>query len=441
MEILATLTRLFERRKVTAVFPLDGNLIAMTVVEGKELARFVVPLSENPAESFRALREKGMKSRRLTLLVNESLQWEKRRFPAMTEEEFKETMYWEEDRLFSGEEPLVMGYRVLSEGTDGYDILFTGIPKEELTAWETAAQEAGLTIGAALPVTDISISQGPYLALYVSERSGVLFFVAKEQAELRHLTLRDAGKAARFLEHITDQREEPLPLFLLPFSEATEEDMAAWKDYVTEEIGALPLGEGKVELVELSETPLDSGASLLALSLAQAGTHFPLTMAGAFLSKGNRGLRIAQGVCALGLVYFLFACGDFFWQTHQMNLAVERNRALAPVKEQLAAEQQRTREEAELLEMVKDLEKKSPHWEAKLLALADSMPRGVVLKSIKNQGGNVRIEGTATSGGALQDFANRLPQQWGGKARLKGRKQNQDTGLLEFTVEWKEGEK
>ena len=110
---------------------------------------------------------------------------------------------------------------------------------------------------------------------------------------------------------------------------------------------------------------------------------------------------------------------------------------LAPVKEMLHETREKEAEEEALLDRLKDLEKKSPHWEEKLLALSDAMPQGIVLKSIRREGDHILIEGTAIAGEPLQTFTQTLARQWGGRASLKSRKMNQDTELLEFTVEWR----
>ncbi len=440
MEFRKTLSRLLGARTRTVVFPLDGKLCAIAVADGKELSSWAVPLSENLSDSFRALREKGMKARRLVLLVNgHSLQWERKKFPDMTDEEFEETMYWEGDRLFSAGELMAMSYRVLSHSSEGYDILFHGMPKEELTGWETAACEAGLHLSAALPVTDIWISDDPYLALYVGKKSAALFFYAPEGVESRQLTLSAEGKAARFLAHIFETDRGAMPCFLLPFSDASAEDMDEWRVFLAEEIETLPLVKGNVEVVELSEAPLRSGALLLALSFDRAQAALPLTMAADHLTKESRPLRIAQGLCFAGFLFFLFACGHYFYNNYKLGLAQEENHMLAPVKERLREAREKDAEEAALLERLKELEKKSPHWEERLLSLSDSMPQGIVLKSIRREEGRVLIEGTATTGEPLQAFTQALAHQWGGRAALKSRKTNGDTGLLEFVVEWKAG--
>ncbi len=440
MEFRKILSRLLGDRKRTVVFPLDGKLTAIAVQEGKELASYSVPLLENLSDSFRALREKGMKARRLVLLVNGlSLQWERKKFPDMTDEEFEETMYWEGDRLFAGEEIMSMSYRVLSHSAEGYDILFHGVPKDELTSWETAAHEAGLHLTAALPVTDIRISDDPYLSLYVGKKSAALFFYAPEGVESRQLTLSSEGKAARFLDHIFETDRGAMPCFLLPFSDATAEDMDAWRAFLTSEMETLPEVKGNVEVVELSEAPLRSGALLLALSFDRAKAPFPLTMAGDHLTKENRTFRIAQGLCLAGFLFFLFAWGHYFYNNYKLGLAQEGNRVLVPVKEMLHETREREAEEEALLERLKELEKKSPHWEERLLALSDSMPQGIVLKSIRREGDRILIEGTAIAGEPLQTLTQALSHQWGGRASLKSRKMNQDTGLLEFTVEWRDG--
>lgn len=439
MNIREAIARCMPRRVVTVVFPLAGELVAMEVAEGKCLRRWRAALGEDLAASFRALRQAGLRARRLVLLWNmPSLQWEIRRFPDMTDEEFEETIFWEQDRLFSGREAMVSGYRVTSHSPEGYEILFHGVPEEERARWEEAAIAAGMSLAKALPVTDILISDDPYLALFVGPREGALFFYAEGKVETRYVSLSETGKGTRFLSRIV--QDAPLPCFLLPFSDADEEALAAWRTWAQGEIEALEDGEDRVEVLELSDAPLRSGAELLALSHDRARTRIPLALAGSgeLFTKENRRLRLAQGACLLGFLFCLYGAGHFFYASHQLTLAEGARAALAPVKERLTAAREKERQEEELLTFLSDLENKNPHWEKKLLALADTLPAGIVLSSIERQGEHVLLRGTATGSSALADLARTLPHQWGGRAALKERKQNKVTGLLEFTIEWRE---
>ena len=87
--------------------------------------------------------------------------------------------------------------------------------------------------------------------------------------------------------------------------------------------------------------------------------------------------------------------------------------------------------------MLKEEEAKDPHWEQRLVLLAEGMPQGVVLSEISAEGENVLLKGTSQKTTDLSNFTSHLTRAWGGLTELKSRKKNARTGLFEFTVRWK----
>lgn len=120
-------------------------------------------MTENAvAAAFRALAEQGMKRKEILLLVNfPDLRLENRKYPAMTEEEMVETMYWEEDRLFRTEEPMAPGWEVTSHSPLGWEVHVEAVKKETLSLWEKGAALAGCHVGKALPVTAVPFPKNP----------------------------------------------------------------------------------------------------------------------------------------------------------------------------------------------------------------------------------------------------------------------------------------
>ncbi|WP_418462450.1 PilN domain-containing protein, partial [Dialister succinatiphilus] len=95
--------------------------------------------------------------------------------------------------------------------------------------------------------------------------------------------------------------------------------------------------------------------------------------------------------------------------------------------------------ERELEQLLGDLEKKDGRWEEKLVLLAESVPPGIVISSIRQEGDVIHIEGTAQSAERLSLFRNSFSTSWGMAARNGSRKADPVTGLVDFTISLKGG--
>ncbi len=440
-----------KKRVRTVVFPLAGKLCAVETVEGKRLGQWQVDYDGDPShlkECFLSLKAAGLRDKKLWLLVNaEALRWNRKRYPQMTEEEFAESMEWEADRVFRTEEAIAMGHRVLSHDEEGWEALLHAWPRVEMGAWEMGAHEAGLTISRAFPVTDISLKEGPHFILYMRRRSAMLLFRREGLWESRILHLADEGKASLFMERQMDMYDlSALPCFLVPMESCGPEERMAWLSYMEKELALLMaegIEEAESKVVTLVTEHLEEGgywddAMRVVLSVSHAGTALPLLMGERpFLTEENRKLRIAQGACALGAAFFLFSCAFFLSAYREDKAQLAENETLSPMKVKRAEMKRASEEEAALLAMLKEEEAKDPHWEQRLVLLADGMPQGVVLSEISAEGEEVLLKGTSQKASDLSNFTSHLTRAWGGRTELKSRKKNARTGLFEFTVRWK----
>lgn len=440
-----------KNRVRTVVFPLAGKLCAVETVEGERLGQWQVDYDGDPShlkECFLSMKAAGLRDKKLWLLVNaEALSWSRKRYPQMTEEEFAESMEWEADRVFHTEEAIAMGHRVLSHDEEGWEALLHALPRVEMGAWEMGAHEAGITISRAFPVTDIPLKEGPHFILYMRRRSAMLLFRREGLWESRILHPADEGKALLFMERQMDMYDlSALPCFLVPMESCGLEERMAWLSYMEKELALLAaegIEEAESKSVTLVTEHLEEGgywddAMRVVLSVTHAGTALPLLMgARPFLLEENRKLRIAQGACALGAAFFLFSCASFLSAYRMDKAQLGENEALSPLKVKRAEMKKASEEEEALLAMLKEEEAKDPHWEQRLVLLADGMPQGVVLSEISAEGEDVLLKGTSQKTTDLSNFTSHLTRAWGGLTELKSRKKNTRTGLFEFTVRWK----
>lgn len=440
-----------KNRVRTVVFPLAGKLCAVETVEGKRLGQWQVDYDGDPShlkECFLSMKAAGLRDKKLWLLVNaEALSWSRKRYPQMTEEEFAESMEWEADRVFHTEEAIAMGHRVLSHDEEGWEALLHALPRVEMGGWEMGAHEAGITISRAFPVTDIPLKEGPHFILYMRRRSAMLLFRREGLWESRILHPADEGKALLFMERQMDMYDlSALPCFLVPMESCGLEERMAWLSYMEKELALLAaegIEEAESKSVTLVTEHLEEGgywddAMRVVLSVTHAGTALPLLMGERpFLTEENRKLRIAQGACALGAAFFLFSCASFLSAYRMDKAQLGENEALSPLKVKRAEMRKASEEEEALLAMLKEEEAKDPHWEQRLVLLADGMPQGVVLSEISAEGEDVLLKGTSQKTTDLSNFTSHLTRAWGGLTELKSRKKNAHTGLFEFTVRWK----
>ena len=435
-------------RKTLYILPLAGNLLGVVVEDFKFVSYERVPWEDNGtpeaiAMALQQLEEKGIRQKRRVLLVNQpSCRMVRKRFPDMTEEELKESMYWEEDRLFYTGEAMALGYRVLSHSPEGYDTVLFAWPRAEMEIWTEAARQCKKSWAAVCPVMDIQVTDRPYFALYGCKEKGTLLFRSHQEIRSRRVSIKE--ESAFFLQTMMEQQEiKEADVFLFPMSDCDREEIENWQAWLEESVGSLS-EEGKeihleIPTIGTEADPFWPLCQPLLLRGDACGVLFPQAheLQVPFFCQENRTLRLAQGAALAAGLFLLYAGGQTISLTLQQKKVESESVALQPEREQMRAVQQERSRIEEKLNHLKTVEKQDPHWEQKLVQLAETVPQGVVLSEIKAERETVQITGTATAAAAVPSFEKRLRTAWGGEVRLVKRKTSMRTGLLEFTVEWK----
>lgn len=438
------------RHPCMACVLLDGKLWAADMQEGKFLSAASVDIDEMTEEglarAFRALEEKGLCRKDVLLLVNfPDLRMENRKYPAMTEEEMKETMYWEEDRIFRTEEPLSLGYLVTGRTPAGWEVHVEAVKRETLALWEKGALLAGKHIVRALSVTTLSLEEEPHFILYGRRRSAILLFRKGDILRSRILK-KEEGKAALFMQSCLQNMDvAKANCFFIPMADCREEDLSFWKEKLKNEIKREnEEGKNLSEAVTPVETPFSGGqeawhhmAPLLS-RLSGEGLCFPLTeKEPAFFTEENKKLRAAQGLCLLGLCFLLLAGGEYLSAGSRLADLQQEEARLKPEKERMALVRADRNRERELKDLLEELEKKDGKWEKKLVLLGEAVPSGVVLSSIRQNGNTLDIQGTALSPEHLGLFRNSISTSWSTAVQNGKRQVDPVTGLLKFTISLK----
>ena len=396
------------RHPFMTCFLLDGRLWAADLEGRRFLRRSSAPVEkvteENITAAFRELQEKGMKRKDVLLLVNfPDLRMENRKYPAMTEEEMEETMYWEEDRLFRTEEPMAVGYEVTSHTPAGWEVHVEAVKRGTLSLWEKSALSAGVRIGKVLPLTAIPLSLLPHFILYGRRRSAILIFRTGKLLRSRILKKDEEGKMSLFMGRcFSNFHMEKAGCFFIPLADCREEERIFWKDH------------GHLTLPLTEKTP-------------------------PFISPENRTLRAAQALCLLGMGFFLYSGGQFIAASSHLEDLRQEGEALVPQKERMVQARQERAEEREILDLLQKLEKRDGKWEEKLVSLGESLPPGIVISSIRQEGDILHIKGTAQSPEQVTLLRNSFSASWGKPLQNGKRQVNPVTRLVDFTISLKGG--
>lgn len=175
--------------------------------KGKYLAKKSAALpkitEESLAEAFSSL--SGIGEREIILIYNSSdLHTVCRTFPAMTEEELAETMYWEQDRIFGVREDLRLSWKALSEDVTGWTVSLAGVREDSVACWQSAAEKAGRKITRCIPVTAVELPRERRpLYLYGKGKSALFLFREEHVQESRILNTADADKNYKYLSVIS----------------------------------------------------------------------------------------------------------------------------------------------------------------------------------------------------------------------------------------------
>lgn len=144
----------------TVVMAAAGRLWLAEMEKGKYLVKKSAALpkitEESLAEAFSSFN--GIGEREINLIYNSpDLHAACRTFPAMTEEELAETMYWEQDRIFGVREDLRLTWKAISKDSTGWTVSLAGVREESVACWQSAAEKAGRKITRCIPVTAVEL--------------------------------------------------------------------------------------------------------------------------------------------------------------------------------------------------------------------------------------------------------------------------------------------
>ena len=478
----------------TAVIAAAGRLWLAEMEKGKYFAKKNAALpkitEESLAEAFSSFN--GIGEREIILIYNSpDLHAACRTFPAMTEEELAETMYWEQDRIFGVREDLRLTWKAISKDSTGWTVSLAGVREESVACWQSAAEKAGRKIIRCIPVTAVELPRARRpLYLYGRGKSALFLFREEHVQESRILNMTDADKKLDvFLRHLSKSYDmEGRDIVFIPMSGGVKE-ISFWKELAErwqEKIKTLSLS-GEIEPDDFTdpadekedgssfyknempadeeseqifstgnmeeEVPVKTAAYeeeteelweiLLPVMEAAEGAEMDF-FAGkkrkALLNGEVNWLRMGQCVSVLsaaaGILCFIILGYAFFEERE----AETKLAGLSAVRAEMEEERKTRAKENQLLAELKSLEEKDLRWEQKLVALSECMPQGIVLSEINADEETVRITGTADSPVTAMRFQKELEKAWGGKTYIEKQKREPNLKMAAFTLLWKGGQ-
>lgn len=492
----------------TVVMAAAGRLWLAKLEEGKYLIKKSTVLSEINEDTLRkaffTFTDRGDKE--ITVLYTLSdLRIACKSFPAMTEEELKETMYWEQDRIFGTDTDMRLAWKVLTRDFTGWTVSLAGIKETSFELWQSAAEKGGKKITRMIPVTAIDIPRKqPPMYLYGRGKSALFLFreearqvsrvLQKETADEKLDTFfRYLGKSCvlqgRDIIFIPMSQSEEIPFWKdlakrwqeklkefsfengekvsVDFESLGDEDFYEngelsgdeWKENFsggTEEISFGETGESmteeKRENADVGEYEVSGREKSLPeetlwtciLPVMEAVNGSDMDFRGkekgnAFFPGEMNWLRVGQGLSAFFAVIGIL-CFLFLGHTLLEERATETKLAeLSEVRSEMETERKEQARENALLSQLRSLEEKDPHWEQKLVSLAECIPQGIVLSEIRSDGDGIRLTGTADSSGTAARFQKELGKAWGGKTHIEKQKREPKLKMTVFTLLWEGG--
>lgn len=410
-------------RVTTVCIPACDFVFWGEVRDGKFLRHSVLAWDrkkESIEDMLRRAEKEGFARKKILLAVNAPLlRMARLLVPDMSEEDMKETIAWETDRLFRTEKPLCTAYKTVSHTPEGWVLRIAAAETEKLDAWSKAARGCGRRITQALPVTE-GLSGAGRCALGLCGKKRAQIFIYDGGVPVKKRSVEADGGAEDTLAELLESEEiERSRFFWLRSETAGEEAMAYWTSLLpsSEEDEALYLR--------------------LAAGLAAADAAPDLALSEdrdvSLLAPARRGTTLMAAALA---VFFLLFCGfglRFFLVREECRAEEARAAALASAK----AEMENYLREAREIEAAKKeglaFFRERTDWQYRLLRLADEMPAGLTLRALTSDEKELRIRGTASRSTAAGEFAVNLGAAWDMDLRLEGTKSGMGP-CVEFTI-------
>lgn len=414
----------FKKPFVTVVIP-GADRLFFGDTDGKKYRKYVWVSREEPlAAAFQKAREEGMGPAMALLAAFPAVQMESLRYPEMTEEDLRETMDWESDRIFRTSQELVTDYRVTRHSPEGYEVLAAACPAAVLRPWQEAAEEAGCRLAWILPppVPDASLA---VTGLWGCDEVRMYGWEAGRIVRKLRAGRGDTAAVRAFLAG----GPEAADVRWWPSDDCGEDIWEALRHLFPEGQEETVWQEAIVSLGYLLAHARD-GINLAAEKDRET----------AFWSPAVRRLRLLQGVCLVMTLFALFLGSQYMGAREALLDEEARSKTLAPAREAWQADRAEMEKRAAQLAEGKACYGKNSRNEARWIALADVLPPGIVLKSVDMGDKEAAVTGTADRSGSVMLLQKRLSAAWNMNCRIEDTRDDRGLPLRRFVLRGTEKE-
>lgn len=396
-----------------------------------------IPLAGEGRDAvIKALRSMDSSIKSFILIYNFSdLRTEVKQFPQMTEDELSETMYWEQDRIFGVRSDLQIAWRVLEKDATGWRLSLAAAEKEQLQYWKHTAALARKRISRMVPVTEIRAEgEYPRFCFFAKKNQVLCIFRAGKEERTRVIPKKEAENVAdKFVSRLSETYNlENAEFLFLPFADCPEEDKEFWRTAVHHPQKEYNRPEEEEEnfirqvMISVPDSPMN---------LLSPVKKKPL------VTEENKWLRAGQILAVLffttGVILsmqFLITLADYKEKTDYLAESVS-------VRKEMAEERENREKEKQLLAEIKERAEKNPPLAGKLLVLADSVPKGIILHEITAEGTYLSVKGSAATMKAAGVFKGRLERIWQGAMTIRKKKIAASVQAVTFEIEGERAEK
>ena len=396
-----------------------------------------IPLADEGRDAvIKALRSMDGSIKSFILIYNFSdLRTEVKQFPQMTEDELSETMYWEQDRIFGVRSDLQIAWRVLEKDATGWRLSLAAAEKEQLQYWKHTAALARKRISRMVPVTEIRAEgEYPRFCFFAQKNQVLCIFRAGKEERTRVIPKKEAENVAdKFVSRLSETYNlENAEFLFLPFADCPEEDKEFWRTAVHHPQKEYNRPEEEEEnfirqvMISVPDSPMN---------LLSPVKKKPL------VTEENKWLRAGQILAVLffttGVILsmqFLITLADYKEKTDYLAESVS-------VRKEMAEERENREKEKQLLAEIKERAEKNPPLAGKLLVLADSVPKGIILHEITAEGTYLSVKGSAATMKAAGVFKGRLERIWQGAMTIRKKKIAASVQAVTFETEGERAEK
>ena len=396
-----------------------------------------IPLAGEGRDAvIKALRSMDGSIKSFILIYNFSdLRTEVKQFPQMTEDELSETMYWEQDRIFGVRSDLQIAWRVLEKDATGWRLSLAAAEKEQLQYWKHTAALARKRISRIVPVTEIRAEgEYPRFCFFAQKNQVLCIFRAGKEERTRVIPKNEAENVAdKFVSRLSETYNlENAEFLFLPFADCPEEDKEFWRTAVHHPQKEYNRPEKEEEnfirqvMISVPDSPMN---------LLSPVKKKPL------VTEENKWLRAGQILAVLffttGVILsmqFLITLADYKEKTDYLAESVS-------VRKEMAEERENREKEKQLLAEIKERAEKNPPLAGKLLVLADSVPKGIILHEITAEGTYLSVKGSAATMKAAGVFKGRLERIWQGAMTIRKKKIAASVQAVTFEIEGERAEK